>query len=118
MGFGNQSSWQGLYRVLAFRESQVEEFNRGKYGQGVRGYIDPLEMAPANAYGPKNSAEFLEMEKFLKESAQHSPRKLSVKHDPTDKYSSLVSGTTMDATGMGDQFLDINISKISLDDSV
>ena len=74
-GFGNQSSWQGIYRVLAFRENQAEEFNRGQYGQSVRGYIDPLEMAPSNPYGPRNSAEFLEMEKFLKETGQFNIRK-------------------------------------------
>jgi len=33
----------------------------------VRGYIDPLELAPANPYGPKNKEEKLEMEILLKE---------------------------------------------------
>jgi len=42
-GYGDEEGWLGFYRVLPFREISSFEFNRGQFGQSVRGYIDPLE---------------------------------------------------------------------------
>jgi hypothetical protein len=55
MEFGEEDSFLGVYRIIPFREKNMLEFWRGSMGQGVRGFIDPLD--PDNKYGPKTKEE-------------------------------------------------------------
>ena len=101
-GFGASAGWTGYYRVMPFRESETFEWARGPFCEGVKGYIDPLELAPANKYGPANAEERDEMLKFMTE---NKPGAISA-----------VGGATLPT--MADSNFDGNLSNITLNDSL